>query len=217
MTARQHHWVPQCYLKGFGKSRSKKAKLFVVDLAEKRTFETTPRNVGGERDFNRVDVRGVDPDAVENRFSPFETRLATVFKETIDACRIPSDEAKQMLLNGIALFAARNPRNRAMFQSALQQTRIIIDDLVEQHRAAGEPVKADPLPDWSTTEQVSAELKLVAPLMATMADRNWHLLHAKEGHFVTSDHPVTLYWSDAHLRRTMPPGFALRGDPARAS
>jgi hypothetical protein len=55
MTARQHHYVPQCYLKGFVKDR-KKPKLFVVDCKERRSFSTSPDNVAAERDFHRIDA-----------------------------------------------------------------------------------------------------------------------------------------------------------------
>jgi uncharacterized protein DUF4238 len=74
MTARQHHYVPQCYLKGFVRDRDQ-PKLFVVDLKERRTFTTNPKNVAVERDFHAVDVEGMPPDAFENDMSKFETAL----------------------------------------------------------------------------------------------------------------------------------------------
>ena len=55
MTARQHHYVPPCYLRGFVYDRDK-PKLFVVDLKERRTFTTNPKNVAVERDFHAVDI-----------------------------------------------------------------------------------------------------------------------------------------------------------------
>jgi Protein of unknown function (DUF4238) len=67
MTARQHHYVPRCYLKGFVANRNK-PKLFVVDLKERRSFSTNPINVGAERDFHRIVVDGHRPDALEMRF-----------------------------------------------------------------------------------------------------------------------------------------------------
>ncbi|WP_265923371.1 DUF4238 domain-containing protein [Cupriavidus nantongensis] len=56
--ARNHHYVPQCYLKGFARNRSKNAQLFVVDTKTKRAFVTTPRNLAAQRDFNRVEIPG---------------------------------------------------------------------------------------------------------------------------------------------------------------
>ena len=54
MTARHHHYLSQCYLKGFTKGGSKKSKLKVFDLRNKKIFETIPRNVGGIRSIVRV-------------------------------------------------------------------------------------------------------------------------------------------------------------------
>ena len=59
--ARNHHWVPQCYLKGFAKSRSKNAQLHVADFEANRQFMTIPRNVAAAGDFNRIDIDGVNP------------------------------------------------------------------------------------------------------------------------------------------------------------
>ncbi|RZI39825.1 DUF4238 domain-containing protein [Herbaspirillum sp. HC18] len=70
--ARNHHWVPQCYLKGFAKSRGKSAKLFVIDAIERKTFQTIPRNVASERDFNKIEVDGVDPNHIESGYAHFE-------------------------------------------------------------------------------------------------------------------------------------------------
>jgi len=74
MTARLHHHVSQCYLKGFVVDRNK-PKLFVVDIKELRSFTTNPVNVAVERDFHRIDVDGHPPDALENNLSRFESEL----------------------------------------------------------------------------------------------------------------------------------------------
>jgi hypothetical protein len=72
--ARKHHYVPQCYLKGFARNRSKKAQLFVVDSSVKRAFITTPQNVATERDFNRIDIDGEDPNLIESSYAEFESK-----------------------------------------------------------------------------------------------------------------------------------------------
>jgi Protein of unknown function (DUF4238) len=54
--ARNHHFVPQFYLKGFAKLRSKDAKLTAFNLATGELFVTRPRNVAAKRDYNRVDI-----------------------------------------------------------------------------------------------------------------------------------------------------------------
>lgn len=55
-TARLHHYIPQCYLKGFTHTQNRQAKLFVLDAIKKKSFETIARNIGAERDFNKLEI-----------------------------------------------------------------------------------------------------------------------------------------------------------------
>jgi hypothetical protein len=82
--ARQHHVIPQCYLRGFT-TKGKKSQLHVFDVGRCKRFMSSPRNVAGVRDFNRVEMDGVEPDAIEIAFSVPEGRLADAlrnFEET---------------------------------------------------------------------------------------------------------------------------------------
>jgi len=76
MTARHHHYLSQCYLKGFTKGGSKKSKLIVIDLKRKKYFETIPRNVGGIRDSNRIDIERIDQNILEKSIAEFESAAA---------------------------------------------------------------------------------------------------------------------------------------------
>jgi len=51
--SRRHHFLAQCYLKGFAPDRAD-AQLFVVDAKEKKSFTTSPLNVANERDFHPI-------------------------------------------------------------------------------------------------------------------------------------------------------------------
>ncbi|MDZ8249191.1 DUF4238 domain-containing protein, partial [Escherichia coli] len=75
--ARHHHFLSQCYLKGFTSNGGKKSKLTVIDLKERKTFESNTRNVGGVRDFNRLELDGVDPNYLESSLAEFEGSVAT--------------------------------------------------------------------------------------------------------------------------------------------
>lgn len=128
MTARQHHYVPQCYLKGFVKHREK-PKLFVIDAKERRPFRTTPANVAVERDFHRIDVEGFPADALENAFSRFESELSQALERIIAARSIRDDNDRAYLFNLIGLMATKNPRLRETMRAAQEQTAKIIMDL----------------------------------------------------------------------------------------
>lgn len=83
--ARNHHFVPQFYLKNFAKPRSKDGKLFVCDMKERRRFQTKPRNVAARRDFNRVEAEHVDPNVVESQLGVIEASVRG--RGVISRCR----------------------------------------------------------------------------------------------------------------------------------
>ena len=128
MTARQHHYVPQCYLKGFVRDRDK-PKLFVVDLKERRTFTTNPKNVAGERDFHAVDVEGLPPDAFENGMSGFETELDNSLRRIVAARSIKNENNRTYVFNLIGLMGTKSPSLRENFRIAHQHTVKVIMDL----------------------------------------------------------------------------------------
>lgn len=66
--ARKHHYISQCYLKGFAERRDKNAMLQVWEVDTGRSFKTKPVGVGAERDFNRIEIDGVDPNTLEKAF-----------------------------------------------------------------------------------------------------------------------------------------------------
>jgi hypothetical protein len=58
--AKHHHFIPQCYLRGFAEREKKAWCTEVVNLRTGHAFRANVRNVAGERDFNRVDIAGLD-------------------------------------------------------------------------------------------------------------------------------------------------------------
>ena len=79
--ARHHHYIPQCYLRGFLPIGQKKPKLTVLDLKRTKVFLTGTRGVGGIRYFNRIEADGVSLDSLENSLSSFEGQVATALKK----------------------------------------------------------------------------------------------------------------------------------------
>lgn len=233
-TARQHHWIPQCYLKGFARSRSKKSKLTVFDVKQKKQFETVPRNVGGSRDFNRVDRDGVPPDAVENALSGLETKLDRILSSTIESSALPHGDDFILLMNFVALMNVRNPRVRETWRKFQADVSERIMDLalsskdVWEHQINKARADGVKMPDVSyeemkefhqrkeydivvpTGRHVSMEVDALTSIIPLLLDRKWTLFVAQPGTggFVSSDHPVALYWNDDKPRR-LPPGHKL--------
>jgi len=115
VTARRHHYVPQCYLRGFV-GDPKKPRLFVIDQKERRAFRTAPANVAAERDFHRIEVEGVPPDAFESALSGFETNLSDALQRIIAARSIRAEEDRAYLFNLMGMMAVKNPRFRETMQ-----------------------------------------------------------------------------------------------------
>src|SRR5262245_12099696 len=91
MTARIHPYVPKLYLRGFSCNRRQR-KVCVVDGIEPTVFACIP-NVAAERDFNRIDLVGIDPDKLEADLSEFETKAAAAITRTRRAAnfQVPVD------------------------------------------------------------------------------------------------------------------------------
>lgn len=118
--ARHHHFLSQCYLKGFTSNGGKKSKLTVIDLKERKTFESNTRNVGGVRDFNRLELDGVDPNYLESSLAEFEGSVATHLRK-LEEGKDFSGETKDIILEFISLLAIRTPAQREHLSSPLKQ------------------------------------------------------------------------------------------------
>ena len=69
------------------------------------------RNVGGERDFNRVEIPGHEPTVVEKALSAFEGSCTEAMKRVAASRRFEGEDAN-LTLNFMALLAVRSPENR---------------------------------------------------------------------------------------------------------
>lgn len=232
--ARNHHYVPQCYLRGFARNRSKKAQLFVVDLREGKAFPTRPRNVAAQRDYNRIEIPGKDPNLVEEGYAEFEAKLAPALVRLEEKGDFASDDDKSLVLELIAILVSRNPGFRESRRSGFAQMAKIIGSMLvsteerylSQMSAAQKAgfLKEPPLPyeemrsfieeerytiEVSSTSHVAMELKLLEHVRELVHARTWTLMKApaKGAGFVTSDHPVVLTWDKPEGKR-LPPGFA---------
>ena len=239
--ARKHHWVPQCYLKGFTTDRNKSSQLYVVDGRARKSFRAPPSKVAAERDFNRIEVNGHHPNSIESAFSGFETRVSDALDRIEATGNISNEEDRVLILNLIAMLAVRNPRMRETMRGAKErQAEIIMDILlsskerwcatvkratadgyveIDSDRDSYEEMrdfvaKGDYEIGVPTTEHVITELKLFDEILPYLIARKWTVFVAStdSGGFITCDHPVVLKWDGTQeLEPRSPPGFALRG------
>jgi Protein of unknown function (DUF4238) len=102
---RKHHYVPQFYLRGFV---GEKEMLLVFDRETKEPYRTKPHGVAGQRDFNRVEVEGMDPNAVEKLSSEFEGEVAPHLDHAIGAKSIADEKDRAAIVNLIAAMTMRS-------------------------------------------------------------------------------------------------------------
>jgi len=236
MVARRHHFVSQCYLRGFAANRDK-PRLFVVDGKEGKSFTTGPENVALERDFHTVDVAGMAPDVVETGLAAFEGEAAAALDHVIAARSIRNLEDRGYLISLMALFAARNPRRREStrkFQESVMKRMMDMATATPERwesqvqRAAADgfvnPATADYARmrafveadeyriDLVNERHLELELKSWQTLTDLLSHRKWMLFRTPPGlaGFVSSDHPICIMWSDPARRGVgHPPGYGL--------
>ena len=111
-TARNHHYIPQYYLSGFLDPSLKKQQLHVIDKIDVRHFVTTPRNVGSQRDFNRVNVPGKPIDEVEKMFAEIDGEVDRVLKNVVENATLPEGRDMEIIIYFVALLYMHNPQIR---------------------------------------------------------------------------------------------------------
>jgi hypothetical protein len=236
-TARRHHYLPRCYLKAFAVPRKKEYQTTVFDALERKTYPTNIKNVGVELDFNRVNIEGYEPDALEAGLGQFEGTLGPALERVLAAGNLKDFEDRAAVLNFMCLVALRNPRLRetyrdfrARFSKAIMRTVLATPERYasEMRRAqkAGH-VKPNGVSyemmkrfieednyrvEVTTDHHISLEFDVFDKVLELFFERKWILLHAlpQTGGVVTSDHPLRLGWSKPMKGRN-PPGHGLKG------
>lgn len=234
--ARNHHFLSQGYLAGFTDDGTREGQLFVWDIVSRRSpFQTKSRNVAAERDFNRIEVDGYDPDIMERQLGEFEGEAISVIRGIQASGELPPDEEFSYVINLMALLVVHNPRSRRAMNSARRQTVRVIGDLLTSDRrlfeyhiakAKGDGfVRQDAEVSFeairkfieddqysvtiSTSESVFLELRGFEKALESVGSRYWSLVTAAADapDFVTCDHPVTAVFKDP-MRRG-PIGYGL--------
>lgn len=233
--AKNHHFVSQGYLAGFTENGTRNGRLFVAGLVSRRVFPTNPRNVGAERDFNRIEADGYDPDTLERQLGEFESTAISVIRGIQASGELPADEELSYVINLMALLVVRNPRSRRTMNTAKRHMVRVIGDvltsdrrLFEHHIAKAkdegfirkdadvsfEAMKTFIEDDQytievSTNESLLLELGAFENTLGLLGSRYWSLVTAATDapDFVTCDHPVTPAFKDSKRGGTI--GYGL--------
>jgi hypothetical protein len=234
--SRKHHYLPQGYLAGFTDSGAKDGRFFVLEVETGNSFITSPKNVAAERDFNRVEIDGKDPDVLEQALAPFERFAANAILRVEKKEVFPNDEDFSDLINLLCLIAVRNPHLRKSFNRSRELlvrriAELLVSDKklwehnVKKAKESGKSVPSNvPFEDvkrfvqkgeyqieFGVESNIRAEFRGFNSLLPILGRRLWSLLIIPMGlpEFVCSDHPVTLVWKNPDLKGH-PIGYGLQ-------
>jgi len=130
---RQHHYVPQVLLAGFTLDGTRTGRLHVVDLVRGSTYASTPEGTGAERDYNTIEVEGIDPFLIETELlaKQIEGPASNAFAR-IRGGGLPNEDERDRLLAFIAMQALRTPNRRDAYDAFMTQTfRLMVSVLTE--------------------------------------------------------------------------------------
>jgi hypothetical protein len=230
MVARRHHFLPQCYLRGFSRARKQgRTHQVVVFDRDGKSFTSNILNIAVEHDFNRVEIDGHAPDVFEQIMAAFEGELAPALNRVLQAHNLRNAEDRAILLNFIGLIAIRNPRFRETFRDFNEQVINRVMNLVtaDKERWDGQLKKmresghlkedSSHIPyeqmrdfvrnkdyriELNTGFHIASELQGFDAILPTLFNRKWVSLTPPRDSsgFITSDHPVCLMFSDPKMR-----------------
>lgn len=221
---RRHHYLPQCYLRGFC-IHPKKRQLFVVDAKQQTSFTTNISNIAQERDFNRIAIEGIDPNFIEKEISKFESDVSIAINNIVKNGAFIKD-TKDLILNLIALLAIRSPQRREQFTGfhsdvvdRILDVSLATEDRWNQsqskhpkekqvsYKEAKEFYESKKFKISLTNEYlIETEFKLANAILPYLHARNWQLVTTcgNDNIFITSDNPVKLAWDQLD---SIPPFF----------
>lgn len=234
--SRKHHYLSEFYLNGFAENTKNSLKITVINIKEKRKFKTIAKGLANIRDFNRVNIEGEAPDFVEMELSRLETRIANAIRSVHEDNKFES-ENRALILELIAMFAARNPSMRSKVASLLDQVnknmllKLLENDISMKEKLSSMLMELHPGKDITnedmkkyvieeltveiaTEYHIFTECQMIVSMVECLNKRKWTLLQSspETGFFITSDSPVVLCWENpdevsAVYRNS--PGFAM--------
>lgn len=118
--ARNHHYVPQAYLRGLSRKipQKKEHQVVVSDIARSKSVTSSTRNIAAKRDFNRINFENHHPNSIEEAYGKFEDLVRPAVSRTVKSRKFHGQD-RTVILNLIALMATRSPRIRAQMNKAI--------------------------------------------------------------------------------------------------
>lgn len=222
-SARRHHFLSQCYLKGFTPRGRKTSKLVHFKLQDRKTLPPTSlKNLAQQRDFYRIEIEGLPAGCVEALRADFEAEADNAIRN-VESAGVFEGEDKINILKLMARFATSNPYNRAAIndiQNFLTKRRVLESLSADVGKVINENVITPDMielvrnnqiiitNDIHQNKHIHFELSILNEIIELLLHRKWQLVQISGPlTFITCDRPVVLAWKvDAPY--TISPGFA---------
>jgi Protein of unknown function (DUF4238) len=121
--AKQHHYLPACYLADFTLSGEKDGVLHVLDQDNIKEWSSSPLKVARCNGFYAVDFGpNVHPNIIEDILSRIESLVSKVIRDVVQNETLPTGEQFDWLLNFVAIQATRTPRIRSLVSTVVEKT-----------------------------------------------------------------------------------------------
>lgn len=216
MTARNHHFLSQCYLNGF----TTKEKITCLDLKDRKPFKTNPRNVASKRDFNKIEMSGYPADFLEQDLANYlDYPASQAIQNVIRTGNFTGDD-RSAILTLIAFFRIRSPYRRAYDDVLIDYlTKVFLSYVVESKATVINGIK---IPQkfrehynegsftfgYTQNQHIKLEFELINHLLPLLFKRKWVLIQAPDDlNFISCDFPVALLWKKPE-KYNISPGFA---------
>ncbi len=219
-TARAHHYVPEFYLAGFSLSCERSDSLWVHDREQDKSWQTAPKNIAHQKDFYRVDVKGVEPDAVEKLLGQDESKAADVLRKIAETKLLPEGDDLGILIGFVAIQATRTPYHREWYegqaahlakwkaQTAMGHPQFFerfLEDMRRQGKEVPDFVTRDAMQEFLDDESrytieipreasIQHMADMATDLIPIFAQRSWSLVLVRDpdDDLICSDRPVIL-------------------------
>lgn len=234
--ARKHHTVSACYLRLFCENAD--YILWVGQRSPLKYYLNSVEDISTEQDFNTVELETGKSAIIEQKYADLEGMFSSAVENVIKNGRFCSEQDRNIILELIAVFHIRNPRNRKNFiRNKIEVTKEFMKDSIstkeayedladrmkkngswpigleipyEKMKEAGAEKNWNFLPPHQN-EIIAYELKNQSEVVRALLDREWTILKAPKtsAGFITCDHPVCVQWNKPQNPHFLYPRFIL--------
>jgi hypothetical protein len=212
--AKRHHHTPQTYLRQFADDDG---YLVVYDRILELTRRPNMKDVAVERNLYTIyDANGEPSDMIETQWlAPIEDGFNEIVPKLLSSHPVLTGEERQFVCGFLALQHMRTPHMRdtlANTVDALLRLEVMsrtqgmtpeeADRALDEwnHQASAREkarlrrIAADPSQpvEWDAEPWIKAMIGHLPRLTKGLETREWHLIDAQEGAFLSSDSPIAL-------------------------